>query len=84
MGVELDAVRPGLEHAAPLHNAVSSGRLEAVRTLVEAGARLDTRDVAYALTPLDWAKWYADQASRGGEARDYAEIEAYLRGQASS
>ena len=80
MGVELDAMRPGLEHAAPLHNAVSSGQLEAVRTLVEAGARLDTRDVAYHLTPLDWATWYADQASRGGEARDYAEIEAYLRG----
>jgi ankyrin repeat protein len=84
MGVELDAMQPGLEHAAALHNAVSSGRLEAVRTLAEAGARLDIRDLAYRLTPLDWAKWYADQAVRGGEARDYAEIEAYLRRRSSS
>jgi peptide-methionine (S)-S-oxide reductase len=83
MGVDLDAMQPGLEHAAPLHNAVSSGRLDAVRTLVEAGARLDTRDQAYRLTPLDWAKWYADQAPGDGVARDDREIVAYLRERSS-
>jgi ankyrin repeat protein len=83
MSVDLDAMQPGLEHAAPLHNAVSSGRLDAVRTLVEAGARLDTRDQAYRLTPLDWAKWYADQAPGDGVARDDREIVAYLRERSS-
>jgi ankyrin repeat protein len=78
MGVDLDATEPGLEHAAPLHNAVSSGALAAVKTLVEAGASTAVRDVAYQLTPLDWAKWYAREAQGGGDAREYAEIVAYL------
>ena len=79
LGVDLDALRPGLQHAAPLHNAVTSGSLAAVKTLVDAGARLDTRDIGYQLTPLDWAEWHARKATRAGEAREYAEIPAYLR-----
>lgn len=31
-------------HAAPLHNAVCSGSFQAVKMLVEAGAKLDTKD----------------------------------------
>ena len=79
LGVDLDAVNPGLEHAAPLHNAVSSGSLAAVQTLVEAGARLDTRDTGHRLTAVDWAEWYARQPARGRDPREYAEISAYLR-----
>src|SRR5262245_43034298 len=82
LGADLDAMNPGLQHAAPLHNAVSSGSLAAVRTLVEAGARLDTRDIGYRLTPLDWAEWHAREAARGHDAREYSEIAAYLRGRA--
>jgi ankyrin repeat protein len=82
LGTDLDALHPGLQHAAPLHNAVTSGSLAAVKTLVDAGARLDTRDIGYQLTPLDWAEWHARQATRGGEAKEYAEIAAYLRSRA--
>jgi ankyrin repeat protein len=79
LGADLDAVNPGLQHAAPLHNAVTSGSLAAVKTLVEAGARLDTRDIGYRLTPLDWAEWHVREATRARDAREYAEIAAYLR-----
>jgi ankyrin repeat protein len=79
LGVDLDAMDPGLEHGAPLHNAVSSGSLAAVQTLVEAGANPKTRDMAHHLMPLDWAEWYARETARGPEPREYAEIVSYLR-----
>jgi hypothetical protein len=74
LGVDLDATDSGLQHAAPLHNAVSSGSLAAVKLLVEAGARLDTRDLAYHLKPVDWAVWYAKHRDVG----EYAAIVEYL------
>lgn len=79
LGVDVDALHPGLQLAAALHNAVSSGSLATVKALVEGGARLDVEDVGYQLTPLAWAEWYAREASRGREPREYAEIAAYLR-----
>jgi peptide-methionine (S)-S-oxide reductase len=61
---------PGFHpHATPLHHAVDSGSLEAVRALVEAGADLGAKDKVYEGTPLDWA----DHLGR-------VEIAAYLRG----
>jgi peptide-methionine (S)-S-oxide reductase len=79
LGADVDALRPGLEHASPLHNAVTSGSLAVVKTIVEAGARLDTKDLAYHLTPLDWAEWYARNAGQPGNERQYSDIAAYLR-----
>ena len=76
LGVDLDATRPGLEHAAPLHNAVSSGSLAAVQTLIDAGARLETRDLAHQLRPIDWATWYVTNAR---EPKEYGAILDYLR-----
>ncbi|MDB5088472.1 MAG: ankyrin repeat protein [Mucilaginibacter sp.] len=66
-------------HATPLHQAVSSGSLAAVKLLVEAGAKLDVPDKIYDGSPLEWAKHmqaddYHDQAAR----MNFAEIEAYL------
>jgi ankyrin repeat protein len=73
MGVDIDAVSADLySHATPLHHAVGSGSLEAVKVLVEAGARLDARDTAYGGTPLGWAEYSGDQPP-------YDAIAAYLR-----
>jgi ankyrin repeat protein len=43
-------------HATPLHHAVSSGSLSAVKILVEAGASLLTEDKIYQGTPIGWAR----------------------------
>jgi hypothetical protein len=73
MGVDVNAVSPDLyAHATPLHHAVSSASLEAVKVLAEAGAQLTARDTVYNGTPLEWA-----EHSRGTEA--YDTIAAYLR-----
>jgi peptide-methionine (S)-S-oxide reductase len=48
---------PGFHpHATALHQAVSSGSLEAVRLLVEAGADREARDRVHGGTPLGWAE----------------------------
>ena len=44
-------------HATALHHAVGSGSLDTVKLLVEAGAKLDTKDTIYNGTPLDWAEY---------------------------
>jgi ankyrin repeat protein len=56
-------------HATPLHHAALGGHLEAVRVLVERGARLDIRDTIYHATPLGWAE-------HGG----HGAVAGYLRG----
>jgi hypothetical protein len=43
-------------HATPLHHAALGGHLDAVRALVERGARLDLCDTLWNSTPLGWAK----------------------------
>jgi peptide-methionine (S)-S-oxide reductase len=73
MGVDVNAMSPDLySHATPLHHAVYSGSLDAVRVLVEAGANLSVRDTAYDATPIGWA-----EHSKGKQP--YDEIAAYLR-----
>ena len=64
---------------SPLHHAVCSGSLDAVKVLVEAGARLSTRDKAEKATPLGWAEYYRETNGRGERAARYAEIATYLR-----
>lgn len=59
-------------HAFPLHHAVDSGSLEAVRTLVEFGARLDLRDSVHGGTPLGWAEYLSERPN-------YEPIVAHLR-----
>lgn len=69
LGVDVNAPSPDLfSHATPLHHAVWSGSLEAVKVLVEDGAALDRRDTVHGGTPLGWAEY--------GKR---AEIAAYLR-----
>ncbi len=68
-------------HATPLHQAVQSGSLDAVKLLVEAGARLDATDKIYNGTPLGWARYmqtddYYDEPAK----RNFALIAEYLQG----
>jgi hypothetical protein len=67
-------------HATALHHAVFSGSLDAVRTLVEAGAELNRRDTIYDATPLGWASYCGQQEKDGFAAKKFAEIAAYLQG----
>ncbi|HSU31565.1 MAG TPA: ankyrin repeat domain-containing protein [Bryobacteraceae bacterium] len=46
----------------PLHRAAAFGDVETVQLLMDAGARLDARDMN-GETPLSWASWYLRPAS---------------------
>ncbi|WP_421796495.1 ankyrin repeat domain-containing protein [Haliscomenobacter sp.] len=71
-------------HATALHQAVWSSSLEAVKVLVEAGARLDLKDKIYEGTPLGWAQYsltteeFEDPTMR----EKYTAIAEYLQQQA--
>ena len=79
-GVDLNAPSVDLyTHGTPLHHAVSSGSLEAVQVLVDAGAELNTKDSAWGGTPLGWAEHYIGEAKADDTGKQYAEIAAYLR-----
>ena len=65
-------------HGTPLHHAVSSGSLDAVRLLVEAGADLNAADSAWGGTPLGWAQYYLSEGQGAVAGKQYAEIATYL------
>lgn len=80
VGVDVNCPSEELySHGTPLHHAVSSGSLEAVRVLVEAGAELRSEDSAWHGTPLGWAEHYISEAKVADAGTSYAEIAAYLR-----
>ena len=66
-------------HATPLHQAVSSGSLAAVKLLVEAGADLTLKDKAHGGTPLGWARYMQSDESPDVDTRNrYGAIAEYL------
>lgn len=79
-GVDPNAPSTDLySHATPLHHAVCSGSLGAVKALVEAGADLRTRDKAEKATPLGWAEYYRGEHQNDERGPRYGEIAVYLR-----
>jgi hypothetical protein len=80
LGVDVNAFNTGFyTHATPLHHAVWSGSLDAVRVLVEAGANLATKDKAEDATPLGWAEYAQTLPRAASPGKQYSEIAAYLR-----
>lgn len=79
LGVNVNEPSDALySHGTPLHHAVCSGSLDAVKTLVEAGADVTRLDTAWNGTPLGWAEYYVETAEPGRKPR-YAEIASWLR-----
>ena len=74
-GAQVDGYGPSgfHAHATALHQAVAAGSLDAVRTLVDAGAPLTLKDSIHDGTPLDWAEYL-----------QRPEIAAYLKEQQAS
>jgi len=67
-------------HATPLHQAVYSGNLQAVKLLVEAGASLTATDKVYNGTPLGWAMYMQNEEAPDDETKKrFKEIEEYLK-----
>jgi peptide-methionine (S)-S-oxide reductase len=80
LGADVNARSRNLySHGTPLHHAVCSGSLEAVKVLVEAGANLHQRDSAWTGTPLGWAEHYIEEKKVPEEKQRYSAIAAYLR-----
>jgi len=65
-------------HASPLHQAIYSGSLEAVRLLIEANASLTATDKAYNGTPLGWAMYMQTEEVDDNAKAQYKAIENYL------
>ena len=79
--VGVSEVSPDLySHATPLHHAVWSGSLDAVKILVEAGADLVVMDTVHEATPLGWAEYAQETHADPVKAMQYAAIADYLRG----
>jgi hypothetical protein len=68
-------------HGTPLHQAISSGSLDTVKLLVEAGARLDMPDKVYQGIPLGWAQYMLNEESTDAQTREkFTAIADYLKG----
>jgi hypothetical protein len=66
-------------HATPLHQAVSSGSIDVVKLLVEAGASLNAKDKEYQGTPLEWADYMQRENDDVTAKKNFSLIESYLK-----
>lgn len=79
-GVEVSKASPDLyAHATPLHHAVWSGSLAAVKMLVDAAADLAAKDTVYEATPLGWAEYAEETQTDPEKAACYSAIVQHLR-----
>jgi peptide-methionine (S)-S-oxide reductase len=79
-GIDVNAPSSNLySHGTPLHHAVCSGSIAAVKVLVEAGANLSAKDALWGATPLGWAEYYQSEHEHDDRSKNYAEIAEHLR-----
>jgi peptide-methionine (S)-S-oxide reductase len=60
IGYGIDINKPSnhlYSHGTPLHHAVSSGSIDAVKVLINAGADINAKDTVWNGTPVDWAEY---------------------------
>jgi hypothetical protein len=67
------------QHGTALHQAVSSGSLEVVKLLVNAGAQTEALDKLYSGTPLGWAIYMQIETTDKKAKIAFKRIEAYLK-----
>ena len=60
----------GHSHSTPLHQAALAGHLEAVRVLIEHGARTDIPDTHHGATALEWAEYAKQEETAAYLARN--------------
>jgi hypothetical protein len=79
-GADINAYCPQGYHAhsTPLHQAVLSGSLDAVKALVEAGADLRAEDRIYNAVPLGWAQYARRTAAKQEERERFTAIVSYV------
>lgn len=65
-------------HGTALHQGVSSGSMEAVKVLVEAGANTRLKDRIYGGTPYDWAEYLSREPDSTDKKEKYKRIAEYL------
>jgi Ankyrin repeat. len=79
-GVDVNTPSENLySHGTPLHHAVASGSIEAVRVLLAAGADVHRADTAWNGTPVGWALHYANEAKDDATRQRYEQIADVLR-----
>lgn len=84
-GIDINGPSQNLySHGTPLHHAVCSGSLDAVRVLVEAGADQRAKDTAWEGTPLGWAEHYIEEHRGDARGGKYSAIADYLRRQTAA
>lgn len=78
--IEVSKASPDLYgHATPLHHAVWSSSLDAVKVLIDAGADLAAKDTVHEATPLGWAEYAQETQTDPEKGARYSAIAEYLR-----
>lgn len=66
------------QHATPLHQAVQSANIDAVKALIQAGANKEIKDSIHQGTPLEWARHFYSEETDPPKKEKYGAIVGIL------